>query len=557
MFTSSANPGNLTSKTPSTNSTFGNMANLQPQFTNPPFGQSPPAQPFNQIAKPPQTSSLFGPLGNIQSKNSSFGKNQNEQPFNQIDKTPSGNVPASGIFGQPLNKELQKQTENLNQNQKQIVQTRIPAVQQDKEYSASNKENQKQGMISQKPLQTVQEIAINSGVQLPSTSSGGHISISAKSAKNNNEEEILKIIADLTKEIDEMRKDVNKDEDIERYVSFLQKNIQKAYCYWSLGELTMKMQFFQWFFDFTINPIYFGSDSKSKITLYKNELTESKHLVFYIIMALVHLGRLEEAFGALKFWLLHWNNNIELIQGEIQEFQVGEWNLFLSEDPMEDIKDVVTNHGKDNGSRVFLLSCLIAIKSELIVEMKRRFQDRKLVYQAFEQENNVLIAKLIERNPDLEEVKLCDVNKVFLEGMDSTTFQKEFQNQIKCLKHYIQLCHNMSTNEHNLHPSFVTEILNSDKEIVTKMSDYHIQNNVYRQKCEYASLASCVSYFAKLSCKEKGIYKLIMDEVKSVEGILNPEGFVSRIINRKRPRSPNENMKSEETTAKKAATSSI
>ena len=99
----------------------------------------------------------------------------------------------------------------------------------------------------------------------------------------------------------------------------------------------------------------------------------------------------------------------------------------------------------------------------------------------------------------------------------------------------------------------MTEILNSDKEIVTKMSEYHLQKDVYRQSSQYASLASCVSYFAKLSCKEKGIYQLIMDEVKSVERIFNPEGFVSRIMNRKRPRSPNENMEYEESTAKMAA----
>ena len=503
------------------------------------------------------TNSIFGNLADFQSQSKNVAKNSNaNQPSAGVPVQKNENINALNIFGASLGKQLQNKIVNQNQSQKDSVQSN-PIDEQDRENQASQKQNQKQGMISQNPSPVVQEIAINSGVQLPLTSSGGNNSISAKSANDKNEEEILKIIADLTKEIDEMRKDVNKDEDIERYVSFLQKNIQKAYCYWSLGELTMKMQFFQWFFDFTINPIYFGSDSKSKITLYKNELTESKHLVFYIIMALVHLGRLEEAFGTLKFWLLHWNDKIELIQKDIEALQVGEWHFFLSEDPMEDILDSVTNHAKDNGSIVFLLSCLIAIKSELIVEMKRRFQDRKLIFQAFEQENNVLIAKLKERNPDLEEVKLCEVNKIFLEGMDSTTFQEEFQNQIKCLKRYIQLCLSTNTDGKNFHPSFVTEILNSDKEIVTKMSDYHLQQDVYRQSSQYAALASCVSYFAKLSCKEKGIYKLIMDEVKSVEGILNPEGFVSRIINRKRPRSPNENMESEETSAKKKAPSSM
>ena len=429
--------------------------------------------------------------------------------------------------------------------------------------NAMNQENhapQNDEVTTQQNRPAIQQTNLNSHDHLPSNSSAVQTSISTNLANKKNEEEIMKIIADLTKEIDDMKTIVSKDENIEGYVWFLQKNLQKAYCYWSLGELTMKKQYYQLFFDFAIKEINFGPDSQSKILLYKNELKESKYLVFYLIMALVHLEHVKEAFGTLKFWLLHWDDKT-VIQEESANLQDGEWLQILDQDPKEDIIDYATcnNHFRNDKSKSsFLISSLIAIKVEVILKMKRRLEDRKLVFKAFEQDNNVLIAKLMERYPDLEEAKLFDVSKVILEGIDLANYERELQNQIKCLKHYIHLCHSRVAEEDNLHPSFVTEILNSDTEIITKINKYRLEKDMYRQSCEYASLASCVSYFAKLFCNEKEMHNLIMDEVKSMEKIgrsSNSIGFDSSIMKRKRP-STNANAESGEAPSKRPVTSS-
>ena len=108
--------------------------------------------------------------------------------------------------------------------------------------------------------------------------------------KNKHDEGIMKMITDLSKELYETRNQVDKDENIEGYVTFLQKNVKKAYAIWSLGECTMKNHYYQLFLDFVTQKITFGSEKVSIRILYKNELLESKNLVFYMIMALVHLG---------------------------------------------------------------------------------------------------------------------------------------------------------------------------------------------------------------------------------------------------------------------------
>ena len=152
------------------------------------------------------TNSIFGNLADFQSQSKNVAKNSNaNQPSAGVPVQKNENINALNIFGASEGKQLQNKIVNQNQSQKDSVQSN-PIDKQDRENQASQKQNQKQGMISQNPSPVVQEIAINSGVQLPLTSSGGNNSISSKSANNKNEEEILKIIADLTKEIDEMKK---------------------------------------------------------------------------------------------------------------------------------------------------------------------------------------------------------------------------------------------------------------------------------------------------------------------------------------------------------------
>ena len=187
------------------------------------------------------------------------------------------------------------------------------------------------------------------------------------------------------------------------------------------------------------------------------------------------------------------------------------------------------------------------------IEMHNRLKDKTLVFKAFDRENSVTIDELIETYPELKEAKLLEVNKIMLEGMDLTTYEKSKQNQINQLHQLIEACHGKTVGE-GLHPSFVKEILNSNNEIVTKMHQYHLDQDIYRQSLEHASLASCVSYFARLFCDKKEMHDLIMKKVNTYESSSNKLEFVSNILKRKRHNfggSKQGNDDSEETVVKK------
>ena len=379
--------------------------------------------------------------------------------------------------------------------------------------------------------------------------------------KNKHEEDIVKMITDLSKELYETRSHVDKEENIEGYVMFLQKNIKKAYAIWSLGELTMKKHYYEQFFNFTIEKITSGTENVSMQLLYKNELIGSKNLVFYMIIALVHLGRTKEAYGILKFWILHWNDK-KKIKEEIGKLKDEEWLQIPDQDPKEnptEILKVFSKERKDGSNTNFLFAALIAIKVQVILEMKSRLKDRTLVFKAFDRENSVTIATLNEKYPELKEAKLHEVGKIILEGMDLATYEKSEQNQINQLWQLIEACHGIgSSSGQGIHPSFIKEILNSNNEIVTKMHEYHLDQDIHRQSCEHASLASCVSYFAKIFCDKKDIHEIVKEKVDSFEFQSSEMGFASRILKRKRHNSSSgedkkRNEDSGETPIKKTA----
>ena len=130
---------------------------------------------------------------------------------------------------------------------------------------------------------------------------------------------------------------------------------------WSLGELTIEKEFFEAFAKFVTEMIRCGPDDLQYVFPLNNELIESKHLVYYLIMALVHLGRIDEAYGTLKSWLLNWENKKNPEDGS-KNLIDGKWLHVPKDNPKENIFDVkqLENMIRTDGSRNgYLLPSLI------------------------------------------------------------------------------------------------------------------------------------------------------------------------------------------------------
>ena len=135
------------------------------------------------------------------------------------------------------------------------------------------------------------------------------------------------------------------------------------------------------------------------------------------------------------------------------------------------------------------------------------------------------------------------------------SYQDELANQIKLLKSYIGLCCG-KPGDKKMHPSFITEILNSNFETATKIHEYHLDLKVYHQSFEFASLGSTIQYFAKVFYERKDVYKIIKQEVDLCNLVASTLKFPANVLAKKRPRitsnnSENQGDEPEESTSKK------
>ena len=106
-----------------------------------------------------------------------------------------------------------------------------------------------------------------------------------------------------------------------------------------------------------------------------------------------------------------------------------------------------------------------------------------------------------------ESMKISEVGKSILEGMDKTTYEAEIENQIKELKSYISLCHGKFTRE-RWHPLLATDVLNF-KNKFTKVNEHHMHDSVIGQSNEFASLGSCYYYFEMIYFTKRDVFQII------------------------------------------------
>ena len=343
-------------------------------------------------------------------------------------------------------------------------------------------------------------------------------------------------IQSFSAKIEELRSSADKDRKVDFFYKLLKKSMQKAYCLWSLAELTKNKEYFKDFIHFVTEVHCYGPDGINCCILLSNEMSVSKNLVYYLIMALVHLDKIKEAYGTLKFWFLNWDNDKKL-----KEASRNLWLHFPIADPKENISnfDEIAKNSGSNGSHIrFLLASLIAIKTKVIQEMKECLNHRKMFVDAFEANEESAIAfakKKYPDFPDLNQAKLSDINRFFLGGKNKSTYSKELDEQINQLKTYISLCWGKSSNK-KWHPLLISEVLCSKTGRFHKIHEYHLSKGIHCQSRKFASLGSCALFFETIFDSEhyREVTEIIKSEIDTLEVENTNQQFPPNVSGRKR-----------------------
>ena len=296
-------------------------------------------------------------------------------------------------------------------------------------------------------------------------------------------------VSKLTKEIMEMKPKVDKIKDIENYVNFIRKNLAKAYALWNIAEINKDHETF---FNFVTDALKVGSKNDQEVLIYNNEVKDSTCLVNYKIMALVHLKRIKEAYGTLKYWMVF--NKSTIIHYN------GNWPRMENADPKEDIFEEFPKLKQDltpNSDVAYLFICLIPIKLEVISDMKTRIKDRNCLFQAFADDDQEVIERLEKKYPKTVGVSMRELNNAMFDGMDKKSYEAQLAKQIDLLKSYVFMCYD-SDSQKSLHPKFVEDVLEFDNKFTNDVIDSHLDEKISFQTKESASLRSVWSYFGKV-----------------------------------------------------------
>ena len=305
-----------------------------------------------------------------------------------------------------------------------------------------------------------------------------------------------------------MRPKADKTKDIESYVLFIRKNLAKAYALWHIAETSKNQKSYEQFLNFVTKVLKAGPEEDA-VLLYMNEVMDSTCLIHYIVMALIHLKRIEEAFGTLKLWMKN------LIKNKTKHVRDGDWLCLKDEDPKADIIGIIARI--DKGSDMAnLFICLIPIKLEVISDMKTRLNDRNCLTQAFHEDNQEVIERLEKKYPKTVGVSMRDLNPIMFDGMDKKSYEAELENQINILKYYILQCYEANPEE-SMHPKFVQDILDFDDKFTNDVINSHLDEKISYQTKESASLRSVWSYFERVfKDKDQDRAKLIQSITKQL-----------------------------------------
>ena len=300
------------------------------------------------------------------------------------------------------------------------------------------------------------------------------------------------IAADISKQIEALKPKVDKTE---AFVANIRKCLTKAYALWNKAETSKSYSDYETFFNYAIKKVNIGTANTS-ILLYKNDIKESSCLIYYIVMALVHMKELNEAYGKLKFWILNFKKD-NIVQQKIDDLQVDQWLSLDNANPKENFLQELDEDHMPGSETGYMFACLVAIKFEIILDMRNRLKDFKKFLDAYYEQDQKVIDEMRIAYPEIISANFCEFSIAILEGKDQKSYKNDLAEQIDHLKGYISMCYDKNP-EKGLHPKFVEDVLDFDSRFTKDIIDSHLKEEISYQLHEFASLRSVWSYFEKL-----------------------------------------------------------
>ena len=102
-------------------------------------------------------------------------------------------------------------------------------------------------------------------------------------------------------------------------------------------------------------------------------------------------------------------------------------------------------------------------------------------------EDEEVMNEMKKKYPEMSGTYVFNFNKIILDGMDKKSFEAELAKQIDHLKCYIFECYTNDQDSGNgLHPRFVEDVLEFDKEYTKNIIDSHLNKNISYQTIIFA-----------------------------------------------------------------------
>ena len=316
---------------------------------------------------------------------------------------------------------------------------------------------------------------------------------------------------------------------MERYVKFIHMKLDYAYYLWYIAEASESYAAYEQFFKFVTEPIKVKPDKS--FYLYHNNVESSKRLLFYIPMALLNLGYLDEA----QYTLEHSLNNLGkddpkcLIFDGFSPFPKNSSNYhglwydydwhdydrhpkknYADNRHIDIINELSQKHEQFQEKGIsFFIGVAIAIKIETIKEMEKKITNLKQLFEAFANDDKDCIDKFKEEYPNLDNIKLFETDRIIL-GKEKNYFLCELEGQKKHLEKYVQ-------KSSEWHPGFFHDLLDFDESNTSTFMKSWTLKELSRQSEMWASLRSTWKYFHRLfKQNESNATSVIQSTVKKL-----------------------------------------
>ena len=244
----------------------------------------------------------------------------------------------------------------------------------------------------------------------------------------NHNENICKKIKVKANIIEKTQPTINEKFDVEKYVKFIYLKLDYAYNLWYMAECSGSYPAYERFLKYAIEPFQVKPDNKD-IFLYYNNVISSTFLMYYIMVALLNLGYLDEALLVFQHCLNNWYDENQCCKefngfSKFRNVRVNSYRDWRHEhleylenqrklerknsDMMEKIKSERASHSGNEFS--FLSAILICIKVATIIEMEQKQVKMKQFFEALANDDTDSIESFKKKYTRLENTKVFEVD---------------------------------------------------------------------------------------------------------------------------------------------------